>query len=96
MKIVSEDGTGLPAGVPGEILCRGETVMAGYWRLPEATAATLAGGWLHTGDIGVLDSEDYLTLLDRSKDVVISGGSNIYPREVERCCLAIQRWWRQR
>ena len=61
--------------------------MAGYWRDPEASAATLKGGWLHTGDIGALDGEGYLTLRDRSKDVIISGGSNIYPREVEEILL---------
>jgi long-chain acyl-CoA synthetase len=58
-------------------------VMAGYWRDAEATAAALRGGWLHTGDIGAFDDEGYLTLRDRSKDLIISGGSNIYPREVE-------------
>jgi long-chain acyl-CoA synthetase len=68
---------------PGEVLVRGPTVMREYWRNAEATAATLAGGWLHTGDVGVLDAEGFLTLKDRSKDLIISGGSNIYPREVE-------------
>ena len=62
--------------------------MPGYWRNPEATAATLAGGWLHTGDVGVLDADGFLTLKDRSKDLIISGGSNIYPREVEEVLLA--------
>jgi long-chain acyl-CoA synthetase len=67
----------------GEILVRGDTVMAGYWGDPRATAETLRGGWLHTGDIGVFDDDGFLTLKDRAKDVIISGGSNIYPREVE-------------
>jgi long-chain acyl-CoA synthetase len=71
----------------GEVLCRGDTVMAGYWRNPEASTATLRGGWLHTGDIGAFDAEGYLTLKDRSKDMIISGGSNIYPREVEEVLL---------
>ena len=62
-------------------------VMPGYWRNPEATAATLNGGWLHTGDVGAFDAEGYLTLKDRSKDMIISGGSNIYPREVEEVLL---------
>ena len=62
---------------------RGATVMRGYWRNPDASARTLAGGWLHTGDVGVLDDDGFLTLKDRSKDLIISGGSNIYPREVE-------------
>ena len=77
----------LPAGQAGEILCRGDTVMAGYWRNPEASAATLRGGYLHTGDVGAFDADGYLTLKDRSKDLIISGGSNIYPREVEEVLL---------
>src|ERR1700694_517961 len=77
----------VPAGETGEILCRGDVVMAGYWRNPEATAATLKGGWLRTGDVGAFDEEGYLTLKDRSKDLIISGGSNIYPREVEEILL---------
>jgi long-chain acyl-CoA synthetase len=73
-------------GEAGEILCRG-VVMSGYWRNPEATAASLRGGWLHTGDVGIFDEEGYLHLKDRSKDLIISGGSNIYPREVEEVLL---------
>jgi long-chain acyl-CoA synthetase len=61
--------------------------MRGYWRNPEATRNTLAGGWLHTGDLGVLSADGFLTLKDRSKDLIISGGSNIYPREVEETLL---------
>ena len=66
---------------------RGDTVMRGYWRNPDATAAALAGGWLRTGDVGALDAGGFLTLMDRSKDLIISGGSNIYPREVEEALL---------
>ncbi|WLH82394.1 class I adenylate-forming enzyme family protein [Pseudomonas sp. FP2338] len=73
----------LPTGERGEIAVRGATVMQGYWRNPQATAQTLVDGWLLTGDIGFLDPAGYLTLTDRSKDVIISGGSNVYPREVE-------------
>ena len=73
----------LPAGEVGEVLVRGPTVMAGYWMNPQASATTLANGWLHTGDVGSFDVDGFLTLKDRSKDLIISGGSNIYPREVE-------------
>jgi acyl-CoA synthetase (AMP-forming)/AMP-acid ligase II len=62
-------------------------VMAGYWNQPDATAETLKGGWLHTGDVGSFDDDGYLTLRDRSKDLIISGGMNIYPREVEEALL---------
>jgi long-chain acyl-CoA synthetase len=81
----------LPPGQVGEILSRGDVVMPGYWRNPEASAATLRGGWLHTGDVGSFDADGYLTLRDRSKDVIISGGSNIYPREVEEVLLQHDR-----
>jgi long-chain acyl-CoA synthetase len=77
----------LAAGEIGEVLVRGPTVMQGYWMNPDASAATLANGWLHTGDVGCVDSEGFLTLKDRSKDLIISGGSNIYPREVEEVLL---------
>ena len=74
-------------GDSGEILVRGDTVMRGYWQDEAATAETLRGGWLHTGDIGHLDQDGFLHLMDRSKDLIISGGSNIYPREVENVLL---------
>src|SRR5215469_11457521 len=85
--VTDEDDRPLPPGEAGEILCRGDSVMAGYWRDPEESARTLRGGWLHTGDVGSFDADGYLTLKDRSKDVVISGGSNIYPREIEEILL---------
>ena len=81
------DGRPAGTGEVGEILVRGQTVMSGYWRDPEATAQTLRDGWLHTGDMGSFDEEGFLTLKDRAKDVIISGGSNIYPREVEDALL---------
>jgi long-chain acyl-CoA synthetase len=77
----------LPPGELGEILCRGDVVMPGYWQNEEASRSALRGGWLHTGDVGAFDAEGYLHLKDRSKDLIISGGSNIYPREVEEVLL---------
>jgi acyl-CoA synthetase (AMP-forming)/AMP-acid ligase II len=85
--VVGEDGTPLPAGEVGEIVCRGDIVMSGYWNNPKATADALRDGWLFTGDMGSFDARGLLTLRDRSKDVIISGGSNIYPREVEEVLL---------
>ena len=74
-------------GETGEILVKADTVMSGYWNNPAASAESLKDGWLLTGDLGVLDEEGFLTLKDRSKDVIISGGSNIYPREIEEVLL---------
>ncbi len=85
--IADADDRALPAGETGEILVRGDVVMPGYWMNDEATASTLRSGWLHTGDVGTFDDEGYLHLKDRSKDLIISGGSNIYPREVEEVLL---------
>jgi len=85
--VVDVDGNELPVGEIGEVVVRGDVVMSGYWKQPEASAETLRGGWLHTGDMGSFDDEGYLTLRDRSKDLIISGGMNIYPREVEECLL---------
>lgn len=87
IRIADESGNSLPAGQVGEVLVRGDLVMAGYWQNQEATAKTLRNGWLWTGDMGALDADGFLTLMDRSKDVIISGGSNIYPREVEEILL---------
>jgi long-chain acyl-CoA synthetase len=88
VRVADADGHALPPGETGEVLVRGDTVMAGYWRQPEATAMALRDGWLWTGDVGSLDADGFLTLKDRSKDLLISGGSNIYPREVEEVLLA--------
>ena len=87
VRVATADGEPLANGEVGEVLVRGDTVMAGYWRDPAATAAALRDGWLFTGDMGSLDEDGFLTLKDRSKDVLISGGSNIYPREVEEVLL---------
>jgi fatty-acyl-CoA synthase len=84
ISIVDEHDRPLPAGVAGEILVRGPQVMRGYWKQPRATAETVRGGWLRTGDVGRLDADGYLYIQDRVKDVIVSGGVNIYPRMVER------------
>lgn len=83
VRIADADDNPVAIGEAGEVLVRGDSVMTGYWRNDEATAESLRNGWLHTGDVGVLDADGFLTLMDRSKDLIIAGGSNIYPREVE-------------
>ena len=87
LRIADEQGRELPLGEIGEVLVKGDSVMAGYWRNAEASALALRDGWLFTGDVGCLDADGFLTLKDRSKDLIISGGSNIYPREVEELLL---------
>ncbi len=87
VRVADGDGNPLPAGATGEVLVCGETVMSGYWNDAEATAKAIHEGWLFTGDVGSFDEDGFLTLKDRSKDVIISGGSNIYPREVEEALL---------
>jgi len=81
--VVDEEDREVAPGEVGEIVARGPIVSAGYWNRPEETASTFRGGWLHTGDIGTMDDHGYLYLLDRRNDMIISGGFNIYPREVE-------------
>ena len=85
--VLRADGTPAATGEVGEIVCRGDALMSGYWNNQAATDETLKNGWMYTGDMGSFDARGYLTLRDRSKDVVISGGSNIYPREVEEVLL---------
>jgi len=87
-KVVDPDGKEVPAGGTGELILRGETVMKEYWRNPEATAETLRAGWLHTGDQATIDEDGYITLVDRMKDMIISGGRNIYSVEVENALAA--------
>jgi long-chain acyl-CoA synthetase len=87
VRITDKDGRPLPAGETGEVEAKGTAVMLGYWNNPKANAETLKDGWLRTGDVGRLDEDGFLTLSDRSKDVIISGGANIYPREVEEALL---------
>jgi acyl-CoA synthetase (AMP-forming)/AMP-acid ligase II len=83
IRIVDEQDQPVPVGTVGEIVARGDQLMRAYWNLPDATAEALRGGWLHTGDAGILDEEGFLFLQDRVKDMIVSGGENVYPREVE-------------
>ena len=83
VRVVTPDGTDAAVGEPGEVVVRGPNVMAGYWQRPDETARTLDGAWLHSGDIATVDDEGYLTIVDRLKDMIISGGENIYPAEIE-------------
>ncbi len=88
LRIADDDGHPLPPGTIGEILVRGDTVTPGYWRRPEASEALLAGGWLHTGDLGVLDESGALRVVGRRDDRVITGGENVHPTEIETVLLA--------
>lgn len=83
VRIVGPDDRELPRGEVGEIVARGPTVMLGYWQMPEATAEALRGGWMHTGDMGRMDADGYVTVVDRLKDMIITGGENVYSVEVE-------------
>jgi len=87
VRIFDDDDHEVPPGEIGEVITCSDCVMEGYWQNPEANAETLRGGWLHTGDLGSMDEDGLLTLRDRSKDMIISGGSNIYPREIEEVLL---------
>lgn len=89
MQVVDiETGKPVPPGMPGEVMCQGPVVFAGYWNNPEASASAMRDGWFATGDIGYMDEGGFLHLVDRLKDLIISGGENIYPAEVERVILA--------
>ena len=88
VKLFDADMREVEAGKPGEICVRGSLVMDGYWKRPDATAEAFCGGWLHTGDVAVKDSDGYFHIVDRTKDMIISGGFNIYPREVEDALMA--------
>jgi acyl-CoA synthetase (AMP-forming)/AMP-acid ligase II len=88
VRVVDDEDREVPPGTQGEIVVQGDLVMKGYWGQPEATAEALRNGWLHTGDVGHLDEDGYLYITDRKKDMIISGGANIYPREVEEVICA--------
>ena len=87
VRILDDDGNEVPTGETGEIVCRSPGVMMGYWNAPEATASTLKDGWLYTGDIGYMDEDGYLYVVDRKKDLIIRGGFNVFPRDVEDALL---------
>jgi acyl-CoA synthetase (AMP-forming)/AMP-acid ligase II len=87
-RIVDADGNDVGPGGVGELILRGETIMKGYWRKSEATAEVLRDGWLHTGDVATIDADGYITLVDRMKDMIISGGRNVYSVEVENALAA--------
>jgi fatty-acyl-CoA synthase len=87
MRIVDKLGADVARGMTGEILVKGDNVMVGYWQAPQATAAVLVDGWFHTGDMGHLDEEGYLYVDGRSKEMIISGGENIYPAEIENLLI---------
>ncbi|MGW4337506.1 class I adenylate-forming enzyme family protein [Rhodococcus koreensis] len=89
IRVVDEHDCELPHGEAGQIIARGPSIMTSYWNQPEATAKALAGGWLHTGDIGLMDEEGYVRIIDRKKDMLISGGLNVYPAEIERTLSAL-------
>jgi acyl-CoA synthetase (AMP-forming)/AMP-acid ligase II len=88
VRIMGPDGNFCPPGVAGEIVIRSEALMAGYWNNHAATLETLTNGWLHTGDIGETDTEGFVYVVDRAKDMIVSGGENIYSREVEEALLS--------
>jgi fatty-acyl-CoA synthase len=85
---VDADGRELPAGQEGELLLRGDHMCAGYWKKPEATAEAIRGGWFHTGDLARIDEDGHLAIVGRKKDMIISGGINIYPAEIEKAIEA--------
>jgi long-chain acyl-CoA synthetase len=87
VRILDDEGAEVPTGEVGEICCRSSLVMRGYWRAPEQTEEALRGGWLHTGDLGRVDEDGYLYVVDRKKDLIIRGGFNVFPRDVEEALL---------
>jgi O-succinylbenzoate-CoA ligase len=88
VRVVDEDGNDAKVGEPGEVIVKGPHVMVGYWNRPDATADTIRDGWLHTGDIATMDDDGFITIMDRVKDMLISGGENVYPAEIENVVLS--------
>jgi acyl-CoA synthetase (AMP-forming)/AMP-acid ligase II len=88
VRVVDENDADVRPGEIGEVIARGGQLMAGYWKMPEATAATLRDGWLRTGDLATVDEERYIFIMDRLKDMIVSGGENVYPREIEEVLFA--------
>jgi acyl-CoA synthetase (AMP-forming)/AMP-acid ligase II len=88
MRIVGDDGRDLPPGKPGEIVGYSPLMMPGYYKRPDLTAQTIVDGWLYTGDVGMVDEDGYLHLVDRKKDMIISGGVNVFPKDIEE--IAVQ------
>jgi long-chain acyl-CoA synthetase len=87
VRCVDDDGNEVPRGERGEVIIRGANVMRGYYKRPEATADAIRNGWFHSGDIGVMDTEGYLSIVDRKKDMILRGGYNVYPRELEEVIM---------
>jgi long-chain acyl-CoA synthetase len=87
VRIVDDEGADVPTGEAGEIICRSPMVMQGYWKSPEATEESIKDGWFYTGDIGKLDEDGFVWILDRKKDLIIRGGFNVYPRDIEDVLL---------
>ena len=85
--VVDDNDEPVEIGMPGEVVIRGHNVMKGYYKQPEATAEALRNGWFHTGDIGTLDADGYLTIVDRKKDMILRAGYSVYPREIEEVML---------
>jgi acyl-CoA synthetase (AMP-forming)/AMP-acid ligase II len=88
VRVVDEDGNDCAPGEPGEVLVKGPHIMEGYWNRPDATDEAIVDGWLHTGDIATMDDEGFVTIVDRVKDMLISGGENVYPAEIENVLLS--------
>lgn len=91
VRVVDANDRDLPCGEAGELLFRSETFMVGYWNQPELTAQTLRDGWLHSGDIGIVDERGEIHIRDRIKDIIVSSGNNVYPKEVENAIIEITR-----